>query len=63
MTKCTFPNSSNCNVEFTCVLDEPLYDYVEIEHRIIRDGLNEVFSFTAIHSDENLNWGEETSTE
>ena len=63
MTKCTFPKSSNYNVEITCVLDEPLYDYVEIEYQVIRDGLNELFTFTEIRSDEKFNWGEETSTE
>ena len=49
MTKCTLPKSSNYNVEITCVLDEPLYDYVEIDHQVIRDGLNELFTFTSIH--------------
>ena len=39
------------------------YDYVEIEHQAIRDGLNELFTFTAIRSDEKFNWDEETSTE
>ena len=38
-------------------------DYVELEHQTIRDGLNELFTFTAIRSDEKFNWGEETSTE
>ena len=52
--------SSNCNIEIICVLDEALYDYVEIEQQVIRDGLNELFTFTSIHSDEKLNWGEET---
>ena len=55
-----YPKSSNCNGEITYVLDDPLYNYVEIEHQVIRDGLNELFTFTAIHSDEKLNWGEET---
>ena len=36
------------------------HDYVEIEHQVIRDGFNELFTFTAIRSDEKLNWGEET---
>ena len=63
MTKCSLPKSSNCNVEIACLLDEPLYDYVEIEHQAIRDRFNELFTFTAIHSDEKLNWGEETYTE
>ena len=36
------------------------HDYVEIEHQVIRDGFNELFTFTAILSDEKLNWGEET---
>ena len=48
MIKSTLPKSSNYNVEITCVLDEPLYDYVEIEHQVIRDGLNELFTFTSI---------------
>ena len=52
MVKCTLPKSSNCNAEITCVLDEPLYDYVEIEHQVIRDGLNEFITFTAIRPDE-----------
>ena len=39
------------------------HDYVEIERQVIRDGLNELFTFTAILSDKKLNWGEETSTE
>ena len=55
MTKCTLPKSSNCNIEITYVLDEPLYEYVEIEHQVIRDGLNELFTFTSIRSDEKLN--------
>ena len=49
MTKCTLPKSSNCNIEITYVLDEPLSEYVEIEHQVIRDGLNELFTFTSIH--------------
>ena len=63
MTKCSLPKSSNCNVEIACLLDEPLYDYVEIEHQAIRDRFNELFTFTAIHSYKKLNWGGETSTE
>ena len=43
------------------LLVEPLYDYVEIEHQVIRDGFNELF--TEISSDKILHWGEETSTE
>ena len=39
------------------------HDYVDIEHQVIRDGFNELFTFTAIHSDEKFNWGEETSIE
>ena len=39
------------------------HDYVEIEHQVIRDGLNELFTFISIYSDEKLNWGEETSIE
>jgi hypothetical protein len=31
------------------------HDYVEIEHQVIRDGFNELFTFTAIRSDEKLN--------
>ena len=38
------------------------HDYVEIEHQVIRDGFNELFTFIAIRSDEILYWGEETST-
>ena len=38
-------------------------DYVEIEHQVIRDGFNELFTFTEIYSDKILHWGEETSTE
>ena len=60
MTICTLHKSFNCNVEITCVLDEPLYDQVEIKHQVIRDVLNELITFTAITSDEKLNWGEET---
>ena len=39
------------------------HDYVEIERQVIRDGLNELFTFISIRSDEKLNWVEETSTE
>ena len=39
------------------------HDYVEIEHQVIRDGFNELFTFTKICSDKILHWGEETSTE
>ena len=39
------------------------HDYVEIEHQVIRDGFNELFTFTEIYSDKILHWGEETSTE
>ena len=39
------------------------HDYVEIEHQVIRDGFNELFTFTEICSDKILHWGEETSTE
>jgi hypothetical protein len=67
MAKCTIPKVLADQVEVTCVLDEPLYDYVEIEHQVIRDVLNELITFTAIRSDEKsdeiLCWGEETSTE
>ena len=63
MTKCTNPKSSNCHAEITCVLDQPLYDYVEIDHQVIRDVLNELFIFTAIRSEEKFNWGEEAFTE
>ena len=37
------------------------HDYVEIEHQVIRDRLNKLFTFTAISSDEKLNIGEKTS--
>ena len=39
------------------------HDDVEIEHQVIRDGFNELFTFTEICSDKILHWGEETSTE
>ncbi len=39
------------------------HDYVEIEHQVIRDGFNELFTFTKICSDKILHWSEETSTE
>jgi hypothetical protein len=39
------------------------HDYVEIEHQVIRDGFNELFTFTEICSDKILHWGEEISTE
>ena len=39
------------------------HDYVEIEHQVIRDGFNELFTFTKICSDKILHWGKETSTE
>ena len=39
------------------------HDDVEIEHQVIRDGFNELFTFTEICSDKILFWGEETSTE
>ena len=39
------------------------HDYVEIEHQVIRDGFNELFTFTEICSDKILHGGEETSTE
>ena len=39
------------------------HDYVEIVHQVIRDGFNELFTFTEICSDKILHWGEETSTE
>ena len=39
------------------------HDYIEIEHQVIRDGFNELFTFTKICSDKILHWGEETSTE
>ena len=48
-----YPKSSNCNGEITYVLDDPLYNYVEIEHQVIRDGLNELFTFTPIRSEKN----------
>ena len=42
---------------------DPLQDYVDIKHHIIRDGINKLFTFTAISSDKKLHWGEETSIE
>ena len=56
MTKCTLPISSNCNDEIAYVLDEPLYDYAEIEHQVIRDGLDELFTFTGIELEGEFNW-------
>ena len=63
MTKGTLPKVLADKVEVTCVLDESLHNYVEIEHQVIRDGFNELFTFTEIYSDEILHWGEETSIE
>ena len=63
MTKCTLPKASYSNVEITCILGDPLQDYVDIKHQVIRDGINELFTFTAISSDKKLHWGEETSIE
>ena len=57
MTKCTLPKVLSVDVEITCVLDEPLHDYIEIEHQVIRDGFNEILTFTAIRSEEKLHWG------
>ena len=62
MTKCTLPKASYSNVEITCILGNPLQDYVDIKHQLICDGINELFTFTAISSDKKLR-GEETSTE
>ena len=42
MTKCILPKALVAQVEVTYVLDEPLYDYVEIEHQVIRDWFNEL---------------------
>ena len=63
MTKCTLPKASYSNVEITCILEDPLQDYVDMKHQVIRDGINELFTFTEISSDKKLHWGEETSTE
>ena len=62
MTKCTLPKASYSNVEITCILGNPLQDYVDIKHQVICDGINELFTFTALSSDKKLR-GEETSTE
>ena len=56
------PQASYSNVDFTCILGNPLQDYVDIKHQVICDGKNELFTFIAISSDKKL-WGEETSTE
>ena len=32
---------------------DPLQDYVDIKHQVIRDGIIKLFTFTAISSDEN----------
>ena len=62
-TKCTLPKVSTGDAEITCVLDEPLNDFVEIEHQVIRDGFNELFTITAIRSEKELLWGESPSME
>jgi hypothetical protein len=56
MTKCTLPKVSTGNAEIICVLDEPLNDFVEIEHQVIRDGFNELFTITSVKSNEKLSW-------
>ena len=40
------------------------HDHAEIEHQVIRDGFNELFTFTEICSDKILHWDtEEEETE
>ena len=60
MTKCILPKASYSNVEITCILGDPLQDYVDIKHQVIRDGIIKLFTFTAISSHEKLHWDEET---
>ena len=56
MTKCVLPKALVGKVEITCVLEEPLNDFIEIEHQVIRDGYNELFTIFSIKSTEKLKW-------
>ena len=44
MIKCSLPKVSYSNVEITCILGDPLQDYVDIKHQILRDGINQLFT-------------------